>query len=90
MAEAGENNDRKAFEDARAEAQRLGLETLMKHGLESEYIDHLTGLKKHTAEELNESLQRNDITEENIGKFQEKIDNKINKAEAKKLELHTK
>ena len=91
MAEAGENNDRKAFEDARAEAQRLGLETLMKHGLESEYIDHLTGLKKHTAEELNESLQRNDITEENIGKFQEKIDNKIKEVkEFKKIykEVH--
>jgi len=77
MATAAEQNDRKAFEDERAEAFRLGMETVMKHGLETEYSEYLSGLKKHTAEELNEALGRKDITEENIGEFHAKVDVKV-------------
>jgi hypothetical protein len=78
MAEAGENNDRKGFEDRKADILNKGMLKLFEHGLEEEMYDHLNGLKKHTAQELNESLGRTDITEENIGKWQTKIDSKIN------------
>lgn len=77
MVQAGEDNDRMAFEDGRAEIFRIGMKKVMKNGLEKEMIGHLEGLKEHTVEELNESLDRTDITEDNIGEFKEKIDAKI-------------
>jgi len=77
MIEAAENGDRMGHEDSRAQVQRLGMKTVMKHGLEKEYIEHLNGLKEHTVAELNESMQRDDITEDNIGEFHAKIDKKI-------------
>ena len=77
MAQAGEDNDRMQFEDKRSEIFRTGMKKVMKNGLEGEMIDYLQGLKKHTPEELNESLKRTDVNEDNIGKFQTKIDAKI-------------
>jgi hypothetical protein len=78
MAEAATENDRKKFEDNRRDIFRRGMKTVMKHGLEGQYIEHLEQLKQHSAAEINESLQRTDITEENKSEFISKIDKKIN------------
>jgi len=77
MVQAAEDKNRMDFEDNRAETFRLGMKQVIKNGLESEMIEHLEGLKEHNPAELNDSLNRTDVTEENIGEFRDKFDKKI-------------
>ena len=77
MAEASENNDRMTHEDERAEIFRNVMKRVVKNGMEAEVIDYLQDLKKHTVSELNESLNRTDVTEDNIADFRKKFDTKI-------------
>lgn len=77
MAKASESNDRMTHEDERAEIFRNVMKRVVKNGMETEVIDYLQDLKKHTVSELNESLNRTDVTEDNIADFRKKFDTKI-------------
>ena len=77
MVEAAKSNDRKYFEDNRAEAYRIGMHKIIEAGLEKEFIKHLKSLSGYTAAELNEFAQRQDITEDNKGEFLDKVNKKI-------------
>lgn len=68
--DAAEKNDRKTFEDKKAESFRLGVQTMLESGLESEFIEHLEYMGKNlNAEELNQIFGRTDINESNKNIF---------------------
>ena len=73
MLEAARNGDQKFFEDNKAEIFRLGMRSMFKTGMHGELVDHLDQMLKHSAKELNESLDRIDITEENKEEYYDKI-----------------
>jgi hypothetical protein len=73
MLEAARNGDQKFFEDNKAEIFRLGMRSMFKTGTHGELVDHLDQMLKHSAKELNESLDRIDITEENKEEYYDKI-----------------
>jgi hypothetical protein len=73
MLEAARNGDQKFFEDNKAEIFRLGMRSMFKTGMHGELVDHLDQMLKHSAKELNESLDRVDITEENKEQYYDKI-----------------
>ena len=73
MLEAARNGDQKFFEDNKAEIFRLGMRSMFKTGMHTELIDHLDQMLNHSAKELNESLDRIDITEENKEEWYGKI-----------------
>jgi hypothetical protein len=73
MLEAARNGDQKFFEDNKAEIFRLGMRSMFKTGMHGELVDHLDQMLKHSAKELNESLDRIDITEENKQEYYDKI-----------------
>lgn len=73
MLEAARNGDQKFFEDNKAEIFRLGMRSMFKTGTHLELVDHLDQMLKHSAKELNESLDRIDITEENKEEYYDKI-----------------
>jgi hypothetical protein len=74
MLEAGRTGDQKIFEDKKTEIFQLGMRELFKNGMEKELIDHLNQMSGYSAKELNESLDRLDITEDNKADFFEKIE----------------
>lgn len=77
MLKAAREGDKKFFEDNKAQVFRLGLRTLLKNGMHTELVDHLKDMKNYTSDELNQSLDRVDITDENKAEYLDKIDKRI-------------
>lgn len=75
MTEAGEKGDRKSFEDKRAETFRSGLHTALEAGMEGELLDYLDDLGNYTSEELNQAMNRSDITDDNRGETMQRVEN---------------
>lgn len=79
MLEAAEKNDRKYFEDNRGEVFRIGLKSVLDHGMQDELIEHLESFGSYSAEELNHATGRTDITEDNKGEFIQKTNDYISR-----------
>jgi hypothetical protein len=54
-----------AAHDSKSDFFRYGLEKVLEHGFEKEFIDHFNQMNEMTLEELNQATNRKDITEEN-------------------------
>ena len=74
MLEAARNGDQKFFEDNKHQIFQLGMRTMLKNGTYTQVLDHLNSMKDYTADELNQALDRIDITEENKSEFLDKIE----------------
>jgi hypothetical protein len=73
MLEAAEKGDRKFFEDTRSSAFRVGVKALFKNGMDAELISHLEDMQGYSAEELNQAMDRTDITEDNKSEHLQKV-----------------
>ncbi len=77
MMKAAREENHKEFLDRQGDLFRYGTELVLKYGLENELIEHLESLKDHTVNELNETANRTDITEENKEEFLKEMDGYI-------------
>jgi len=73
MLEAAEKGDRKFFEDNRSEVFRHGVKTLFKNNMDAELLEHLQKMQGYSAEELNQAMDRTDVTEDNKSEHINKI-----------------
>ncbi len=74
MLQSAENRNDKGFKNAQHESFVTGVHSLLEAGLENEFADHLAYMAKNFgAKELNEVFGRADITEENKGRYQQKL-----------------
>ena len=83
---AATENNRKVFEDKKAESFRLAVQTMLESGIESDFIQHLEYMGKNlNAEELNQVFGRTDITEANKSEYANKLLTKANEVKEHKL-----
>ena len=71
---AGESGDQKTMKNKQHESFVNGVHTLLESGMENQFADHLEYMGKNlNAQQLNEIFSRTDITEENKGQYQKKL-----------------
>lgn len=70
---AAKEGNRKIYEDKKQEIFQLNAKLLFQTGTHTELIDHLDQMLGYSVEELNQSLDRTDITEENKTEYLNKI-----------------
>lgn len=82
MLEAIDSGDKKKLEDLREQSFALGVQTLLKRGMEKELINHLEQAANNLSPtEMGEFLNRTDVTQDNVAEHRTKI---LEKAKAVK------